>query len=44
MNDYVASGTIAAIKKCTQATANEKDMPDADMFIKRRIGMRTGIR
>ncbi|MBX8459688.1 YbjP/YqhG family protein [Enterobacter sp. RIT637] len=34
MNDYVASGTIAAIKKMYSGNSNEKDMPDADMFIK----------
>ena len=33
MNDYVASGTIAAIKKLYSGDSNEKDMPDADMFI-----------
>ena len=34
MNDYVTSGTIAAIKKMYSGDSNEKDMPDADMFIK----------
>ena len=34
MNEYVASGTIAAIKEMYSGDSNEKDMPDADMFIK----------
>lgn len=34
MNDYVASETIAAIKEMYSGDSNEKDMPDADMFIK----------
>lgn len=34
MNEYLASGTIAAIKEMYSGDSNEKDMPDADMFIK----------
>ena len=34
MNEYVASGTIAAIKEMYSGDSNDKDMPDADMFIK----------
>lgn len=34
LHDYVASGTIAAIKELYSGDSNEKDMPDADMFIK----------
>lgn len=34
MNEYVASGTIDAIKEMYSGDSNEKDMPDADMFIK----------
>ena len=34
MGDYVASETIAAIKKLYSGDSNDKDMPDADMFIK----------
>jgi len=34
MNDYVTSETIAAIKEMYSGDSNEKDMPDADMFIK----------
>ncbi|HDT3782612.1 TPA: DUF3828 domain-containing protein [Enterobacter hormaechei subsp. steigerwaltii] len=34
MNKYVASGTIAAIKEMYSGDSNDKDMPDADMFIK----------
>lgn len=34
MKDYVASGTIAAIKEMYSGDSNDKDMPDADMFIK----------
>lgn len=43
MSDYVTSETIAAIKEMYSGDSNEKDMPDADMFINRRTGMRTGI-
>lgn len=34
MNDYVTSETVAAIKAMYSGDSNEKDMPDADMFIK----------
>ncbi|EFC56749.1 TPA: DUF3828 domain-containing protein [Enterobacter cancerogenus] len=34
LHDYVASGTIAAIKELYSGDSNEKDMPDADMFLK----------
>lgn len=34
MRDYVTSETIAAIKKLYSEDSNDKDMPDADMFIK----------
>ncbi|MEX7609273.1 DUF3828 domain-containing protein [Enterobacter asburiae] len=34
MNDYVAAETIAAMKEMFSGESNEKDMPDADMFIK----------
>ncbi|QWZ47821.1 DUF3828 domain-containing protein [Enterobacter bugandensis] len=34
MNEYVASGTINAIKEMYSGESNEKDMPDTDMFIK----------
>ncbi|MFZ5272625.1 MULTISPECIES: DUF3828 domain-containing protein [Enterobacter] len=34
MNNYVAAETIAAIKEMYSGDSNEKDMPDADMFIK----------
>ena len=34
MMNYVSSETIAAIKEMYSGDSNEKDMPDADMFIK----------
>lgn len=34
MSDFVASETIVAIKKLYSGDSNDKDMPDADMFIK----------
>lgn len=34
LHDYVASGTIVAIKELYSGDSNEKDMPDADMFLK----------
>ncbi|MDR7940465.1 DUF3828 domain-containing protein [Enterobacter soli] len=34
MKEYVAMGTIEAIKKMYSGDSNDKDMPDADMFIK----------
>ncbi|MGF6099729.1 DUF3828 domain-containing protein [Enterobacter sp. A4] len=33
-SDYVTSETIAAIKEMYSGDSNEKDMPDANMFIK----------
>lgn len=34
MHEYVASGAINAIKEMYSGDSNEKDMPDADMFVK----------
>lgn len=34
MQEYVCAETIAAIKKMYSGDSNDKDMPDADMFIK----------
>ena len=34
MNEYVASGTIAAIKEMYSGDSNDKDMPDAHNFTK----------
>lgn len=44
MNEYVASGTIAAIKEMYSGDSNDKICPMRICLSKRRTGMMTGIR